>query len=107
MCVELEAREPAIKKRTGTSKSSEAQTQHTCWQSIGKPGEVKLERERKRERRREREEEGGGGQGECMWERREPERRGRAQTQPAHTHTHTPSPLPSLWSKRARGSMCE
>lgn len=43
--VELEAREPAIKKRTGTSKGLEAQTQHACWQSIGKPGEVKLERE--------------------------------------------------------------
>ena len=38
----VEAREPAIKKRTGTSKGLEAQTQHTCWQSIGKPGEVKL-----------------------------------------------------------------
>lgn len=29
-CVELEAREPAIKKRTGTSKGLEAQTQLTC-----------------------------------------------------------------------------
>lgn len=51
-CVELEAREPAIKKRTGTSKGLEAQTQHTCWQSIGKPGEVKLERERGSGRKR-------------------------------------------------------
>ncbi|CAB1458029.1 unnamed protein product [Pleuronectes platessa] len=34
----LQAREPAIKKRTGTSKGLEAQTPLACWQSIGKPG---------------------------------------------------------------------
>lgn len=58
VCLELEAREPAIKKRIGTSKGLEAQTQHTCWQSIGKPGEVKLERAREQEKKRGKKEEG-------------------------------------------------
>lgn len=41
--------EPAIKTRTGTFKRCEAQAQHTSWQSIGKPGEVKFgERKEKR-----------------------------------------------------------
>ncbi len=105
VCVELEAREPAIKKRTGTSKGLEAQTQHTCWQSIGKPGEVKLERERERKRERGggREKERGDERGKkeegrgsaCGREGENQRKRGRAQTQAAHTH-----PLLSLQSGR-------
>lgn len=103
--VGLEAREPAIKKRTGTSKGLEAQTQHTCWQSIGKPGEVKSESDPEK-KRGSRDERGKKEEGRvsAMWDRRGvPEGRGRAQTQAAHIHP----PQPSVWFRLVGGSMCE
>lgn len=96
LCRTSDTRQPAIKKRTRTSKGLEAQTQHTCWQSTGKPGEVKLEREGTERRRRA----GWVNVGE----------NGRAREKRAGSDsgsTHTPSPQPSVWSRHARGSTSE
>lgn len=93
-----------LKKRTGTSKGLEAQTQNTCWQSIGKPGEVKLEREREGAEMRER---GRKEEGRVREKRRSREKKQGGLRLRQHTHTHTPSPQPSVWSRRARDSMCD
>lgn len=71
----------------------EAQTQHTRWQSIGKPEEAKLEQEKERVSWRWERGEGGLGWSACGREKRGNQKKGGGLT--LSTHTHPPLSLQS------------